>query len=108
MHHRITTTLILVALMLGATTLAAQSPAIELEKPVRLKVGDAFIDSGRHIGYSSPVLRDYDGDGKLDLLVGNFRGHIQLFKNVGTAKAPSYEEGGLLEVNGKPLKINNW
>ncbi len=84
------------------------SPKIELARPVRLKAGEAFIDSGRYIAHSGPQLFDLDRDGKTDLLVGNFKGHIQVFRNVGTNEKPVYEDKGLLEAEGEPAEINNW
>ena len=78
------------------------------DPPVRLKAGDAYVDTGKYIAHTGPLLYDYDGDGKTDLLVGNFAGSIQLFRNTGTREAPGYEAKGLLEADGKPVKVPNW
>ena len=80
----------------------------DLTKPVRLKAGDELIDTGKYIAHAGPLFSDYDRDGLPDLLVGNFRGHIQLYRNVGTRQAPAFESKGLLEVDGNPVRINNW
>ena len=37
-----------------------------------------------------PSLVDFDGDGDLDAIVGDFFGNTQFFRNVGTATAPSF------------------
>lgn len=52
-------------------------------------VSDQFlgIDVGRR---STPVLVDFDGDGKLDLLIGSEAGGIQLWRNIGTAGAVNF------------------
>jgi hypothetical protein len=89
------------------TTVAAQGTG-ELEKPVRLEAGGVLIDAGAHIAHAGPLFGDYDGDGVPDLLVGNFSGHIQVYKNAGTKKAPEFEDKGLLQVDGKPVRIHNW
>ena len=80
----------------------------ELLPPVALKAGDKLIETSEHTAHSGPLLHDLDGDGKLDLLVGNFRGHIQVFTNVGTGTRPKLEDKGLLHADGKILKIKNW
>jgi hypothetical protein len=39
-------------------------------------------------GDAGPFVADWDGDGKLDLLVGAGDGSVSLFRNVGTARTP--------------------
>jgi len=47
------------------------------------------------VGASSvPLFADVDGDGLVDLLVGNSRGQVVLFRNTGTAGAPLYKVAG--------------
>ncbi|MHC4974332.1 MAG: FG-GAP repeat domain-containing protein [Planctomycetota bacterium] len=97
---------VLVACVLASTVAADRSS--ELEAPIRLEAGDAIIETGAHVGHAGPLFADYDGDGLPDLLVGNLLGYIQLYRNVGTKKAPKFEDKGLLEVDGTPVRINNW
>ena len=42
-------------------------------------------------GYAIPTLVDSDGDGDLDLFVGNNLGNVLFFRNSGSSGAPSYE-----------------
>lgn len=51
----------------------ADTPAIEFEAPVQLKVGDHPIKV-ESPGYAFPSLADMNGDGRKDLLVGQFAG----------------------------------
>ena len=56
-------------------------------------------------GTPSPNLVDWDGDGDLDLLCGEFLDTITYFENTGTRTAPEYASGRLLEVDGRPLHL---
>lgn len=87
---------------------AGQETSIQLDPPVRLKVGQEFIDTGEHIAHAGPLLADLDADGNLDLLVGNFRGHVQVYRNTGTRAEPVYVDKGLLKAGGETVKIPNW
>ncbi len=40
---------------------------------------------------SSPALTDVDGDGDLDLFIGESSGELNFYRNVGTAQAPSFD-----------------
>lgn len=56
--------------------------------------------AGIAVGSSSvPLFADLDGDGLVDLLVGNGRGQIVFYRNTGTASAPRYVIAGTRFAN---------
>ena len=61
-----------------------------LQSPIRLRVSDQFIDTGAAWGHSSPCIADLDSDGLDDLIVGDYGGKFQWFRNVGTKIEPKY------------------
>jgi hypothetical protein len=87
-------------LLLGAGT--AFCGAAEFEAPVRLKAGGVPIRVEAP-GYAAPSLADVDGDGKMDVLVGQFNlGKIQVFKGLGEGK---FARGKWLQAEGKDAEV---
>ena len=64
-------------------------------KPVRLKVGETPLET---FGWPSPNLADWDRDGDLDLLCGEFLDGFTYFENTGGAMAPAYASGRRLTL----------
>ena len=76
--------------------------AADFADPVRLKAGDKAIRVEAP-GYAFPCWGDVDGDGKKELLVGQFRGgKIKVYKHLGDHK---FAEGYWLQVDGKPAEV---
>ncbi|AGA28807.1 FG-GAP repeat domain-containing protein [Singulisphaera acidiphila] len=73
-------------------------------KPVKVEAGGRPIDT---FGMPSPNLADFDGDGDLDLICGEFVDGLTYFENTGTRQAPVYARGRrLVDEQGKPVLMN--
>ena len=69
---------------------AAQAPKSELAPPVQVQADGKPIDI-TEIGHAAPFHADFDGDGKRDLLVGQFGGgKLRVYKNTGTEAEPKF------------------
>ena len=68
-------------------------PDPELSAPVRIEAAGKPIESGS-VGHAAPFVGDFDGDGKPDLLVGQFDGGLlTVYRNEGTAREPRLSSG---------------
>lgn len=66
---------------------------------------DPVLDSGTFVlntgdSRGTPVVYDWNGDGRKDLLAGNMTGTVQIYLNDGTDGAPSFSSSTLLQVGG--------
>ena len=91
---------------LGLRTPVAGGDAADLAPPVAVKVGgvDLAADAKGFAPYlrrddnSFPWVGDFDGDGKLDLLVGQYLrgkargGHLRIYRNLGGKAEPRLAE----------------
>jgi predicted neuraminidase len=74
------------------------------EKPRKLKAGGGDIDV---FGWPSPNFGDFDDDGDLDLLCGEFLDGFTYFKNIGSRTDPVYAAGRKLKSpDGQPLVMD--
>jgi hypothetical protein len=86
---------------------AAPAHSSDLVAPVRLMTGDGAIDLGKLSKYAhaGPWIADLDGDGKRDLVVGDFPGNFWFFQNTGTEKKPAYKPGRKLKAGEADAKV---
>jgi hypothetical protein len=79
----------MLAFALALASVAPLAGGGVFERPFRLQDAQGWIAVE---GMASPLVADFDGDGKSDLLVGQFRGgKLRIYRNVGTASAPRFE-----------------
>ena len=72
--------------------------------PTRLRAGGGDIDV---YGWPSPNFADFDGDGDLDLLCGEFLDGFTYFENIGSRTGPNYAAGQkLINDQGDPLVMH--
>jgi hypothetical protein len=72
-------------------------------EPEKLRAGDDVIDV---YGEPTPNFGDFDDDGDLDLLCGEFLDGFTYFENTGTRTKPKYAPGRRLTCDGKPLAMD--
>lgn len=63
--------------------------------PVKIAAGGQPLET---FGWPSPNCADFDGDGDLDLVCGEFLDGFSYFENVGTRRAPRYAAGRRLTL----------
>lgn len=68
---------------------------------------------GRHHGLAAPAVRDMDGDGLADVLIGEFETGacgVRIYRNLGTEDAPRFGDEFTYaeDVRGNRLKIDSW
>lgn len=94
---------LLACTFLLTTPLLAQS-APAFAPPERIMAGDAPISVD--VGHAAPFLYDLDGDGKRELLVGQFgEGKLRIYANAGTEAAPKYDKFTWLQAGGETAKV---
>lgn len=72
-------------------------------EPVQLMAGDRPMET---YGWPQPCFADFDGDGDLDIICGEFLDRFTWFENTGTRTAPKYAAGKFLKHGDNLLKMD--
>jgi hypothetical protein len=75
----------------------------EYAKPEKIMAGNSPADV---FGMPSPCMEDFDGDGDLDLLCGEFVDSFTWFENVGSRTEPKFAEGRKLLSKGEVIRMD--
>jgi hypothetical protein len=91
----------------GSVVLGADQPvaqrAGDLDAPVPVTAGGEPIDVE---GYAAPFVGDFDGDGRNDLLVGQYvYGKLRVYRNAGTNAEPKFDRFEWFTVDGLPACV---
>jgi len=87
---------------LGLLCCSAVCSAADFADPVMLKAAGKAIKVDRP-GYAFPCMADLDGDGKKELLVGQFSGgKIKVYKHLGNL---NFAAGEWLKAEGEPAQV---
>jgi len=71
-------------------------------KAIKIMAGGSPLDV---YGKPSPNMVDWDNDGDLDLICGEFLDRISFFENIGTRTEPEYTDDRFLQISGKTLHL---
>jgi FG-GAP-like repeat len=83
---------------------AGTTSAPQYDSPFNIEAGGRPVDT---FGCPSPNFADFDGDGDLDLVCGEFLDGFTYFENVGTRREPNYAAGRRLKrEDGAPLTMD--
>lgn len=80
--------------------------ADEFLPPVRLEAAGKAIDTEG--GHAAPYVGDFDGDGKQDLLVGQFGtddGLLSIYRNVGANDRPKFAAAERFTAGGQEGRV---
>jgi hypothetical protein len=83
-----------------------REPGPPPEAPTGFERPELILD-GSEYGQLYPAFADIDGDGKIDMLVGNWLGRLLVFRNKGTNARPEYAKPQWLDETVPSAKIRD-
>ena len=90
-------------LTLLAVVAFAQTPVFDA--PVAIEANGVPINVGTG-GNASPFLIDWNGDGKQDLLLGQYMyGKVRFYENIGEDTAPVFGDSVFLQADGSDISL---
>jgi len=98
-------TKLLTLLFVGpAVCCLAQTP--QFASPVAIEAGGVPINVG-YGGNASPFMVDWNGDGRQDLLLGQYNlGKVRFYANVGTNFNPTFSDYVFLQADGGDISVS--
>ena len=87
-------------------SLLSSAQEAQFAPPTRLMAGEAFL--GKRRAYASPALHDVNGDGHLDVVIGDLPGRVTVALGDGLTPMSFGTEKKMVGSNKEPLEFNNW
>lgn len=95
---------VLILVISTAFVMFAQTPVFD--PPVYVQANGVNINVG-YGGNASPFVVDWDGDGKQDLLLGQFdMGRVRFYTNIGTNYNPTFGDFVYLQASGSYISVS--
>lgn len=103
---RIATKILVACAVAGSAIVPPKSLWSQFAEPVRIVAAD--------LPHAAPAIADINGDGVRDLVVGVFQddpytlARLRWFENVGTNKAPKFDQARWLQADGRDARVDEF